>query len=178
MIYSLPLPKIRVAALFTLTGIVLASCGSYQSASYYDNDGIYASDNQVNAERPQRTEKKRETGNDAYTNYFGQQADQYEQALEGEIFTDIDSYTSADGVENDSVPQGQLTDYYNNNNDYGGYAAWGDNATSVNINVYDNGWGWGGFGAPWMDPWGWGGFGWGGYGGLGWGGGRFGWGWG
>src|SRR5680860_587616 len=153
MIYSLPLPKIRFAALAALTGIVLASCGSYQSASYYDNDGIYSSDDQVTTERPQRKEaKKQETGNEAYTNYFGQQAAQYEEALDGEIFTDIDSYSSNSEMENDSVPQGQVTDYYDNSNDYAGYAPWGDNTTSVNINVYDNSWGFGvfGYGSPWL----------------------------
>src|SRR5680860_998854 len=176
MIYSLPLPKIRFAALAALTGIVLASCGSYQSASYYDNDGIYSSDNQVTTERPQRKEaKKQETGNEAYTNYFGQQAKQYEEALDGEIFTDIDSYSSNSEMENDSLPQGQLTDYYDNGNDYAGYAAWGDNTTSVNINVYDNSWGFGGWGFGgfgYGSPWLYNSYGWGGYG-FGWGGGYY-----
>jgi len=168
MIYSLPLIKIRIAALFALSGIVLASCGSYQSASYYDNDGIYDSDDQVTTERPQRQKsKKEEVDNDAYANYFGQQANQYQEALDSEIFTDIDSYSSTADMENDSIPEDQLTDYYDNGNDYAGYAAWGDNATDVTINVYDNSWGWGGFGFG--SPWLYNSYGWGGYG-LGWGG--------
>ncbi|MGS0524782.1 hypothetical protein ACU8V7_05855 [Zobellia nedashkovskayae] len=192
--------KIRLIALCTLTGIVAVSCGSYQSTSYYDNDGIYSSDNQVSVERqarPQQTRQQAQANDEPYSDYFGQQADQYDQALDGEIFTDVDSYSS--GTAQDSISGGELTDYYNNDNDYAGYAGWGDNATSVEISVYDNGWngyggfawsspwlfnsyGWGGYGYggfynPWRNryrPWGWGGFGYGygygGYSGFGWGG--------
>ncbi|WP_273566154.1 hypothetical protein [Maribacter halichondriae] len=188
---SLPLPKFSASAILMLVGLFVVSCGSYQQASYYDNDGIYADPNDRIVERtpqekltPQQKQEK-----NTYSEYFGQRADQYEEILEGEIFTDVDSYSS--GVENDSLSSTRLTDYYNPDNDYQGYAGWGDNATAVNINIYDNGWnnwGWGGgFGWGWNDPWLWnnwsygGGFGWGWnnpwrWNRWGWGGG-YGWGW-
>jgi len=178
MIQSLHLQKIRTAALFAVVGLLVVSCGSYQQASYYDTDGIYgANEPRVTVERaPRQTPQvKQKKGDNTYTDYFGQKADQYGEILEGEIFTDVDSYSS--GVENDSISEVDLTEYYTSDNDYAGNGGWGDNPTSVNINIYDNGWnnwGWGGagFGWGWNDPWLWnGGWGWNnwGYGGYGWG---------
>ena len=195
MISSLPILKYRTFMLLSIIGSLAASCGSYQSASYYDNDGIYANGNEVSVERPTRTPQKNNTERSStYSNYFGQQA----ELLDGEIFTDVDSYSST--VENDSIQESQLTDYYDNANDYSGYAAWGDNTTDVYVNFHDYNYGWAGWGwgSPWLwnnwgwgggfyngwgygyrpfwgyrySPWGWGGFGYAGYypyGGFGWG---------
>ncbi|NNK75010.1 MAG: hypothetical protein HKP42_03000, partial [Maribacter sp.] len=160
MINSLPLPRIRIATLVALSGFLGVSCGSYQQASYYDNDGIYESESvRVVEKAPQQVRKNKEY--DQYSEYFGQKADEYEGILESEVFTDVDSYSSKNG--NDSIPQkGDLTDYYNSENDYSGYGGWGDNATSVSVNIY------GGAGFGYASPWFYGGYGWGGYG-YGWG---------
>ena len=97
-------------------------CGSYQQASYYDNDGIYTSGNrQVSVERPPKSVQKQQE--DPYADYFGQQANQYDEILQSEIFTDVDSYTS--GVQNDSTETGQLADYYRSQNDYTGQGRMG-----------------------------------------------------
>jgi len=189
MIHSLPHSKYVRVFLMVPLGLFLVSCGSYQQASYYDNDGIYTDDNPARTTEqryPQTQRRVVPEDNNVYGNYFGQKADEYEQILESEIFTDIDSYT---GVEQDSLnPEEEPEYYYDPNNTYQGYAGWGDNATSVTVNVYDN-WGWGGLGFglgyPWYynsywgwgNPWhyshgywgwnslawGWGGYYWGGY---------------
>ena len=170
MIHSLPLSRIRTATLLAISGILGVSCGSYQQASYYDNDGIYESENVRVVERaPQQVQKKKE--HDPYSDYFGQKADEYGEILDSEVFTDVDSYSSE--TEYDSIPQkGDLTDYYQPENDYEGYGGWGDNATDVSINIYDNGWNnWGyggGFGWGSNNPWLWNNWGYGGYNGWGW----------
>jgi len=108
MIQSLHLQKIRTAALFALVGLLVVSCGSYQQASYYDNDGIYSNGKrqvsvEQQAQRQNRripdTQVKKETN--AYSDYFGQKADEFDEILDEEIFTDVDSYSTA--VENDSL---------------------------------------------------------------------------
>ncbi|WP_144804966.1 hypothetical protein [Maribacter sp. MAR_2009_72] len=145
--------------------IVAASCGSYEQASYYDNDGIY-SDNapRMVEKRPAQTQNQEEN---TYSAYFGEKASQYDEILDSEIFTDIDSYSSNTDTLN--IEDGQLTDYYSTENDYQGYGGWGDNATSVSINFYDNGWNnWGVAGFGWASPlWGWN-YGYGPYYGYGW----------
>ncbi len=196
MIQYLSLRNSRATLAFSALAALAVSCGSYQQASYYDNDGIYGGSNdRVNVERVQTrpTQNKRQKEEDRYAAYFSQKAQQYDEILDGEIFTDIDSYTS-NGA-NDSISGAPLTDYYNSPNDYSGNGAWGDNPSSVTVNIYDNGWNnWGGGGFwGWNDPWlwnnwgwnnwGWGGYGWGwnrwnnwGWGGYGWGWNNWGWG--
>ncbi|MEP4947948.1 MAG: hypothetical protein ABJU26_10430, partial [Flavobacteriaceae bacterium] len=146
MIKSLLHSKFQMPALTVLGTLFLASCGSYQQASYYDDDGIYSNGNNTVRVEKKSAEAVRieQQESDIYGDYFGQKADEYDEILEDEIFTDVDGYYST--VENDSIPLGEQTDYFANNNTYTGNPGWGDNPTSVNINVYDN-WGWGnGFG--------------------------------
>ena len=178
MIQSLHFKNIRTAALLAVVGLLVVSCGSYQSASYYDNDGIYSNGQQVSVEKStkQVQQPKQKKGDNTYAQYFGQKADEYQDILESEIFTDIDSYSS--DVENDSITETDLTDYYNPENDYAGYGGWGDNPSSVSINIYNSGFNnWGGYNYGWANPfWGWNNWGYGGYGGhYGYGG--YGWGW-
>ena len=187
MIHSIPFSRFSAAFSLALLGIFAISCGSYQQASYYDNDGIYSSDTETVEVSPRKVTKKQKE-NDTYTDYFAQKADQYDEILDSEIFTDVDSYSSKS--ENDSInsiDNSQLTDYYTSENDYDGYGNWGDNNSNVSITYHNNAWnnsGWGGYGYgygyggwnsyydygwgynnPWSyryyNPWGWGGYGYG-----------------
>lgn len=162
MIHSLPLPKIPVLLLGVLTGAFTVSCGSYQSASYYDNDGIYSDgQREVTVERrPQARQYEQRTEGNVYGDYFGQKADEYDEILESEVFTDIDEYSS--DSPQDSLPLGPESRYFDEGNDYAGYGGWGDNSSSITVNVYDN-WGWGGYGYGLGYPWMYGGYGWGFY---------------
>lgn len=142
--------------------LLLTSCGSFQGASYYDNDGIYSSstlsDNSY--ERPVKDDNR-----SIYRDYFNYKAQEYE-AIANEndslYFTDIDNYSGT----GDYDP--------NYESDYNSYAGWGDNTTDFSINIYNNNWGWnrwyrgynywnsGWWG--WNDPWYWNsGFAWNGY---------------
>ncbi len=145
----------RYTAFAGLIGLLMASCGSYQQASYYDNDGIYSSGSeygvvtrQEQAPRRQAEQKK----SDFYENYFGERAQELGQVLDSEVFTDIDSYRSSDslGVARDSM-LGDPNDYLAYDNDYQGYGGWGDQGGNVTVNVYGNNWGWNNWG--WYDPW-------------------------
>ncbi|MFT6995179.1 MAG: hypothetical protein ACJA1P_001920, partial [Maribacter sp.] len=51
MIYSLPLNKLRNIGILSIIALVGSSCGSYQQASYYDNDGIYSDKTSRTVER-------------------------------------------------------------------------------------------------------------------------------
>jgi len=143
MIKSRSQNKIKTFGIPIGAAFLLASCGTYQQASYYD-DGIYSSGDEV-----VRVEKRNVDGvraqqqeTNQYEEYFGQRADQISEILDDEVFTDVDGYSSQDP--NDSIPYGEQTDYMAYNNNYSGNPGWGDNPTSLSINVYDNGWGWNG----------------------------------
>ena len=85
MIHSLPHNKLRNISLLFIIALISASCGSYQQASYYDNDGIYADDAPRMVERrpeQQRTVSPRNEESDTYSDYFGQKANQYDEILD------------------------------------------------------------------------------------------------
>ena len=186
MSLSLPHPKTRRIAFAGLIGLLMASCGSYQQASYYDNDGIYSSGTEypVVARQESAPRKSADRGkSDFYENYFGERAQELGQVLDSEVFTDVDAYTSTDslGVARDSL-LADPNDYLAYDNDYQGNPAWGDMGGNVTVNLYGGNYGWGWY-DPWYAnrwgyygayrPWGWGwsiGWGWGwGYPGYGWG---------
>lgn len=153
-----PIQKISLFLSFPTIALLMTSCGSFQEASYYDNDGIYDRDivyaDGYRQDKQNNTSKENVVVTD-FENYFDQkeqQLDYIEQQMsENDVFTDIDSYSS----ENDSIELAQNYPY-----EYqGGYAGWGDNSESVVLNVYSNNWGWGGFYGPY----------WGGYYGSYWG---------
>ncbi|CAN0588214.1 unnamed protein product, partial [Ectocarpus sp. 12 AP-2014] len=146
--YSLPHNKLRNITMLVTLAVFAASCGTYQQSSYYDNDGIYSDDAVRTVERrpEQRNYNQNTSENDTYSSYFGEKADQYDQILDSEIFTDVDSYSSNNLDE--EITEGQLTDYYANSNDYEGYGSWGSNNSDVSIYIHNNGWnnwGYGGF---------------------------------
>ena len=185
MIHSLPRTRFQMALLAVSGVFLLISCGSYQQASYYDNDGIYSNGTrQYTEQNPNRNNpNNRQNNTNEYGDYFQQRSQEIDQIMSDEVFTDIDGYYSGVDGDNTQVAEGNYFDDYN---DYNGNAGWGDNASNVSINFYDNGWnnwGYGGFG---YGGWGyngfygnrWNRFGYGGWGGgFGWGGG-YGWGYG
>ena len=170
MLKSLLHNNLRTPAVLMVSAIFVASCGSYQQASYYD-DGIYSSNDRVVGVEKRNAQGMRieEQESNMYGEYFGDRANEIGEVLDSEVFTDIDSYSSQ--AQNDSIPFGEQTDYFAYNNNYNGNPGWGDNPTSISINVYDNSWGWGGYGWGWNDPWLW-------NAGWGWNSPYYGWGWG
>lgn len=153
MRFTFTFKKFKMPVLALGVTFLLTSCGAYQYVGY-DNDGIYSSDEVVVDTDEASTNR---TNDNYYVNYFGEIAADAELAQEesGEIFTDIDSYSSDN-------PAGNEVEIIE---DYGG---WGQVNDQVTINYYNTGWnnwGWG-----WNDPWLWnGGFGWGWNAGFGWG---------
>ena len=119
--------KISIIGVLSLF-IGLTSCGSYQYASY-DTDGIYGEPEQ-NVEYTVKNveyenQKVKETENSAYyKNYFKEKVTELDN-MEGDIiFTDIDSYQGAYGIENDSL------EYQEN------YAGWGY-SDNITVNIYN-----------------------------------------
>lgn len=128
-----------------LTALAFNSCGTYQSSSYYDRDGVYG-DNNVRSNYNQNNSNE-------YQNYFSS----LKEDPVYDTFTDVDNYSSQNM--NQNVQENQ------NGSNYG---SWGSNGNGgVVVNVYDNGWNngfnnWGlnGFyGNYWgYNNWGWNGF--------------------
>ena len=143
--YIFSLKKASLYTLFGLSSILLASCGSYQNSSYYDNDGIYGGTTVSRIENTQRPEQ-----NNAYAGYFKSLQDDPQS---NEVFTDVDNYNNYD--------ENQSPDDH--------YADWGNNYARTNINIYpNNNWGMNygfGYGFPYSNwgysGWGYSNFGWG-----------------
>lgn len=150
---------------FFLTGIIAiitTSCGSYQNASYYDNDGVYGNSERSQSHTVLNTNEEVSEKSNEYAQKFRAMQDDYT------YFTDVDSYQSE--------AQDTVVTVYNNQYRDQNYAGWGNNGTSVTVNYYDNGWGWNNWYSPY---WGYSNVGWGaGWGwnnwGMGW---NAGWGW-
>ncbi|MGB5404247.1 MAG: hypothetical protein WBN13_09750, partial [Robiginitalea sp.] len=128
-----------------LLGFLVISCGSYDQASYYDNDGIYSSpvertERVVVVESPQPQTRTQPSDDDFYQNYFGEKSQELDEYLEGEVFTDADAYSSTSEIDSLRLEEGNYIQNYNN--DYGGQPGWGDSGANVSINLYGGG-GWG-----------------------------------
>ena len=136
MYLNLPHSKIITYSLGILT-LFISSCGSYQQASYYDDDGIYGNGNRtVSVEkRNYQGVRNQQVETDTYGQYFGEKANEYDEFLDSEIFTDVDDYYGEEPI--DSVGVNIPEEYYLENS-YNENAGWGDNPSSVQINIYDN----------------------------------------
>ncbi|MBF02857.1 MAG: hypothetical protein CMP76_06135 [Flavobacterium sp.] len=168
------LPLLRKRHLFSLLGILsvmmLVSCGSYQNTSYYDNDGIYGSNQRYEVSNDNKYSQQNLESSNKYSQQFKSMQDDYT------YFTDVEDYSSEN---NDSV-----VTVYKNYDTNSQYAGWGNNSSSVTVNYYDNSWGWNNWYSPYWgigwnnwygSSWGWGrpyfgtSWGWGTYGpGWGW----------
>jgi uncharacterized membrane protein YgcG len=146
-----------------IVAIITTSCGSYQNASYYDNDGVYGSSERTKQQVVNRSSEENVEQSNEYAQKFRAMQDDYT------YFTDVDSYQSTQA-------QDTVVTVYNYQYSDQNYAGWGNNSASVTVNYYDTGWGWN----NWYGPnWGWGwnswygngyyGPGWGGYYNNGWG---------
>lgn len=132
---------------FFLTGIVAiitTSCGSYQNASYYDNDGVYDTKERSQGQTVSNYNEESTAKSNEYAQKFRAMQDDYT------YFTDVDNYQS---TQTDTVVSVYNTEYSNQN-----YAGWGNNGTSVTVNYYNNGWGWNNWYSPY---WGYSNIGWG-----------------
>ncbi|WP_250432881.1 hypothetical protein [Hanstruepera flava] len=157
---------------FTLISalLILTSCGSSQQV-VQDSDGIYGSSgNDVTYVDVEQAPSEQYNPNSTfYKNYFNEKASEYDIYTEDEVFTDVDEYEGDYAEENDSLQV-----------DYNNYAGWGQETSSVSINVYSGfglgyagywnnywgwnaGWGWGYPGWAWGPGWGYPGYGWGYY---------------
>ena len=162
-------------ALGLLALVGLISCGPSQ---YTMNDSIYGGRSTVYEEPTQEVASTTANGG-VYANYFNQGAADLDAAQQsGDIFTDIDSYSSnSEYTTEEAILDEGLA--------YQAQPGWGDVVDDITINIYPNFYnriGFGGFYRPfWNTGWGWGGwsypnsgFGWGGwwnpYNGYGWGG--------
>ena len=146
---------VKNLSFIAVTSVFLIGCSSTQNV--YDEDGIYSS-SQTDVSTNSEQEITNGANTQVYKNYFEKGAQELsELEQDGAVFTDIDSYSSEAGSE--IYVEG--TSFETNT----GYAAWGDEAQDVEINIYNNSPYWGGSG-----------FGYGGYGryGYGWGGGFYG----
>lgn len=134
--------KISLYSVLGFFALIATSCGSYQNSSYYDNDGVYGSN-----EKPKQKEESR-ANSGYYKEYFSNLNKDNQQ-----VFTDVEKYSSNDvnNNNNENVSQNQSN-----------YAGWGSNPDNVTVNIYGNNWGWNnsywgysGFGGYYGNYWGW-----------------------
>ena len=122
--------KISIYSLLGFFALIVTSCGSYQNSSYYDNDGVYGSN-----EKPKQKEESK-SNNGYYKEYFSNLNKDNEQ-----VFTDVNKYSSY----NDTIKKnGNINNNVNQNQS--DYAGWGSNPDNVTVNVYGNNMGWNNFG--------------------------------
>lgn len=139
--------NIKFLSLATIAGGLLASCGSYQNNSYYENDGIYNSDVQPAPKRVKVVSTQSVDPNNKYETYFSEGKSDFT------VFTDVDNYTSEN--ENQELYTEDDIIYIADNQNYAErYGNWGQNSTSVTVNVYDNGYPY--YYGGWNNYWGWG----------------------
>ncbi|WP_224489495.1 hypothetical protein [Robertkochia flava] len=186
-----PLFKNRYLSLMAMAFLVV-SCGSFEAASYYGNDGIYSDDivyyeeDRPQTRQSQNNQRPQDNTSDPdimtnFENYFSNTSQTLDRMItqmdEQDVFTDIDGYSSVDSTD--------VTDSTQVNINYAmdyqmGNPGWGDNPQGMDVTIVNTGWGWGGWYDPFWGPgWGWNGWygGWNGWYG-GWYGPGWGWGWG
>jgi len=149
--------NLKAIHVLAITFLTLTSCGTYQQATY--DDGIYGSGEQ-RAETAAVVEDS-DNSNSAYQNYFEQKSFEAEDRY-GDIFTDVDSYSSQGDVQQQSETDVDAIGYNES------YSPWGETAEDITINVYGgpqfgwaNGWGWNNWGWGFGGGWGWNNWGWG-----------------
>ena len=130
----LNLRKFNSFSLIGLLSLFVISCGSYQNVSYYDNDGIYSSNNNPQENYNNRYPEQNIEESNKYASQF--KSMQYEY----EYFTDVENYTSTE--------QDTAVVVYQNGDNTLNYAGWGNNSSDVTINYYDYGWGWNNWNSP------------------------------
>jgi hypothetical protein len=113
--------------------MLMVSCGSLKSSTYYDRDGIYGSDENEN--------RAAENNVDKYKDYFSALREKNEQ---DQVFTDVENYSSIQ----DSVVNQSETERTS-------YSGWGNNQQPINITIYDNNWGWNNWGYNSLWNYGW-----------------------
>ena len=86
----------QIGLLFILF-VSLYSCGTYQSAYNYDDDGIYTTNNQQDEDEIIIVDKS-----EFDKSYFSRQLEEIQYVGEEDIFTDIDDYYYDDTYENES----------------------------------------------------------------------------
>jgi len=71
-----------------IVAIITTSCGSYQNASYYDNDGVYGSSERSKEQVVNRSSEENVEQSNEYAQKFRAMQDDYN------YFTDVNSYQS------------------------------------------------------------------------------------
>ncbi len=136
--------------LSSVMALLLSACGTYNNG-YGDTDGIYTSGTPTATAETEATNGKA----NYYKQYFKSKENDYANLPEENlIFTDIESYSTTESIDEDGNIIIEEQEYDE------GYGGWGSNTTDVTINVYNTG-GWGyynNFFRPWgyYSYWGWG----------------------
>ena len=96
---TLKLSEIKNLFLGLLSVILLIGCGSFQSASYFETDGIYVS------KKSNSQESSKEVTKDTYySQYFQDVADGYiPETTQETYFTDTDAYTSTNQYQSTDI---------------------------------------------------------------------------
>ena len=162
---NLSFQKIKNLLLGFAASIILFSCGSFKSASYFDSDGIYATQSSREQQVPQVENK-----NNYYSQYFKDVADNNVPVnYDDTYFTDTESYGTTDQYQTNSVDSGytqipwggetsqtEIIVVNNTPNYLWGLSGFAFNYSPFWNNYYGNRFGYGRFYNPYNSPYGWG----------------------
>lgn len=132
MIRNYTLPKKAILMVVPMFLLLLASCGSYQYSGY--EDGIYGDSQRQPTTSKEQSQyaNNQDQGNSYYKNLFSEKSEIYGQMADDIVFTDVESYSSAEAAEDEI--------YYEDQQAYvGGRAPWGEDPDQYTINIYNTG---------------------------------------
>ena len=141
------LKKIVHLSVLSVIALLLNACGSYPQTTFEDSNTSY---NTQNTTESQEVAKVQPPSDSYYKQYFNSKTEAYDALEQGNVFTDIDAYTTTGSIDKD----GYIVEQQTKEEDE--YGAWGENSKDITINIYDH--------SPivrWNRPYWWYGSGWG-----------------
>jgi hypothetical protein len=139
--------KIVYLSTISVITLLLNACGSYPQTTFEDSNTNY---NAQNTTQSQEVVKVQPPSDSYYKQYFNSKTEAYDALEQGNVFTDIDAYTTTGSINKDGYIVEQQTKQEDE------YGAWGENSKDITINIYDH--------TPivrWNRPYWWYGSGWG-----------------
>ncbi|MFV0249046.1 MAG: hypothetical protein ACK5H1_08845 [Tenacibaculum sp.] len=158
--FALPLPYTHIL-LFVLS-IFFISCGTIQTVSNNNADGIYNDEYEAIA---QTTPQRRiivtddENYDDYEENYFTKELERLESLNSSDVFTDIEGYQSFTAEDDEIGDSDILNDNYESRIEYNPNAPWGYNTNNSDLVINVNTLPWGYYNNYWNWGWGWNGYG-------------------
>ncbi len=120
--------KIVHLSAFSVIALLLNACGSYPSTTFEDSKANY---NTQNSTQSQEVADQQPPSDSYYKQYFNSKTSAYDALEQGNVFTDIDAYSTTGSINKDGYIVEQQTKQEDE------YGPWGENSKDITINIYD-----------------------------------------